>query len=208
MASKKKKLKPPKAAERASRIEQFDAAVADAAARHRKHPAIRIAAGAAEIADQPPLLTACAATLATGAVLRDRRLVAAGARMLASELVATGIKSVVKRYVARTRPHKMLEEGRYALHHDKKAAKNEGPWNSFPSGHTAGAVAVARALTREYPGAAAPAAGAATAVALIQVPAGKHFPTDVAAGAAVGLIAEKIVDLAARGGSALLARRR
>jgi membrane-associated phospholipid phosphatase len=140
----------------------------------------------------------CLATVAAGAVLRRPRLLRAGVRMLASEMIATGAKALIKHHVNRTRPHKMLRDGRYSLHTDGKGSKDEGPWNSFPSGHTAGAVAVARALTREYP-ATAPALGVATTlVALIQLPRGKHFAGDVLAGAAIGLIAEAVVNAAIR----------
>ena len=196
--AKKIKLKTPHQAEEASRLERADAALAHAATRHRKHPVVRVAGVVAEVADQPPLMTLCAATLVVGALLKQPRLVRAGARMLASEVVATGAKAVVKRFVARTRPGKMLEDGRYVLHHDKRGDKNEGPWNSFPSGHTAGAVAVGRALVREYPS-AAPAVGLGVAlVAVIQPFIGAHFPSDVAAGAAVGLGSEAVVDAVAR----------
>ena len=194
--AKQKELKTPKAAAHASRFEHIDAALAEAAARQRRHPLVRVGGAVAELADQPPLIAACIATVAAGVVLRRPRLLRAGLRMLASEVVATGAKAVVKRFVARTRPRKMLKDGRYALHHDKRGEKNEGPWNSFPSGHTAGAVAVGRALVREYPAAAPAVATAATLVALVQPFTGAHFPSDVAAGAAVGLGSEAAVDLA------------
>lgn len=189
-----KKPKAPKSARRASAVERADAALATAAAKHRKHPLVRAFGFVSEAADQPPLIAACAATAAAGALTRNPRLLRAGLRMLAAELLATGIKAAVKHHVNRTRPRKMLKDGRYALHADEEGSRDEGPWNSFPSGHTAGAVAVGRALTREYP-AAAPAVGAAVAtVALVQLPRGAHFPTDVAAGAAIGLAAEAVVD--------------
>lgn len=193
----KKKLKAPPAAQHAGKAERIDAALAHAAAKHRDRPAVRAAAFVAEIADQPPLITVCVATAAAGAVLGKPRLLRAGLRMLASELLATGVKSVVKRYVARTRPNKMLEDGRYALHADVEGEKREGPWSSFPSGHTAGAVAVARAFTREYPEAAPAMAAAATFVGLVQPVSGAHFPSDVAVGGVVGFASEGLVNAAA-----------
>jgi membrane-associated phospholipid phosphatase len=196
--AKTAKLKAPKAARQASRLEQADAALAHAATRHRKHPVVRFAGAVAEVADQPPLMSLCVATLVAGALLKQPKLARAGVRMLASEMVATGAKAVVKRFVARTRPGKMLKDDRYALHHDKGGDKNEGPWNSFPSGHTAGAVAVGRALLREYP-AAAPVVGMGVAlVALIQPFIGAHFPSDVVAGGAIGLGSEAAVDAATK----------
>lgn len=193
----KTKLKAPRGAKRAGRAERTDAALGKAAAQYRKTPVVRALAKLGELADQPPLIAICAATVVAGAVLRKPRLLRAGLRMLASEAVATGAKALVKHHVARTRPGKMLRDGRYSLEKDADGSKDDGPWNSFPSGHTAGAVAVGRALIREYP-VAAPIVGAAVAlVALIQPFAGAHFPSDVAAGGAVGLASEAAVDRAA-----------
>jgi membrane-associated phospholipid phosphatase len=194
----RKKLKPPKSARRASTAERLDAALSTALMRYRENRAMQVLGLAGEAADQPPLLGASLATIGAGAMLRRPRLLRAGLRMLASELVATGIKGAVKHHVNRTRPHKMLEDGRYSLHTDAKGRKDEGPWNSFPSGHTAGAVAVSRAVAREYPGAQSAGGFAATFIGLIQLPTGKHFASDVLAGAVVGLVSEALVDAAAR----------
>jgi membrane-associated phospholipid phosphatase len=67
---------------------------------------------------------------------------------------------------------------------------------SFPSGHSAGAVAAARAFAREYPEHGLAAVGAAGFLALLQIVRSAHYPTDVAAGIGVGLLAEKATDLA------------
>lgn len=190
--------KPPAEARRASKLEQADARIAAALGPHHDHPVIAAVGKASEIADQPPMLALTAATALAGFVLRRPALLRAGLRMLASEIVATGIKTRIKHRVDRTRPHKMLDEGRYVLRHAGEAASHDGPWSSFPSGHTAGAVAVARALTREYPGAALPVAAAAGAVAAIQLPRRKHFPTDVVVGAAIGWLAEALVNAGIR----------
>jgi membrane-associated phospholipid phosphatase len=165
---------------------------------HRENRMVRALGLAAEGADQPPLFGASLVTIGLGAALRRPRLLRAGLRMLASESVATGIKSVIKHHVNRTRPHKMLKDGRYSLHTDASGSKDDGPWNSFPSGHTAGAVAVSKAVTREYPEARPVAGIAATLVALIQLPRGKHFASDVVAGAVIGIVSEALVDAAAR----------
>jgi membrane-associated phospholipid phosphatase len=45
-----------------------------------------------------------------------------------------------------------------------------------------------------YPQARTVAYGAAAAIALVQIPRGAHYPTDVAAGALVGVAAEAAVN--------------
>lgn len=193
-----KKLTVPKGAERAGPIERADAALGKAAAEYRKTPVVKAIGKLGDLADQPPLFAVCAAAIAAGAVLRKPRLLRAGLRMLASEGAATGAKALAKHFIARTRPGTMLRDGRYALEKDKDGSKDAGPWNSFPSGHTAGAFAVGRALIREYPAAAPVVAAAVAVVALIQPFTGAHFPSDVAAGGAVGLASEAAVDGAMR----------
>lgn len=196
--SDKKPKKPPPSATGASVIEHADAKVAAALGHHQDHPVIATIGKASEIADQPPLIALTAATAVAGLALRRPALLRAGLRMLAAELVATSIKTRIKHRVDRTRPHKMLDEGRYELKHAGGSANRDGPWSSFPSGHTAGAVAVGRALARDYPGLTAPATLAAATIAAIQLPRRKHFPTDVIAGAAIGWLAETMVSAGIR----------
>lgn len=174
-------------------VEEADLAVAERLGRYRDDPAIRTAGALSEFADQPPLLTACGAVLACGLVRGDPRMASAGGRMLASVLLATAMKSALKRLVGRTRPHMLLDQGRYEV---EAFGPDNGDWQSFPSGHTAGAVAAARALGREFPGARGPAYAGAAAVAAIQIPRAKHYPVDVVAGALLGLVAEAAVDRA------------
>ncbi|MBO9621213.1 MAG: phosphatase PAP2 family protein [Sphingomonas sp.] len=193
--SKKKKL--PEGAHRASVIERIDVRIAQQVGRLRDAMPVRVAARIAALADQPPLFAASAATLAAGLVLRRPRLARTGARMLASEYAATLIKSALKHRIDRTRPHKMLRDGRYAFR-EAQGEESDGSWSSFPSGHTAGAVASGRAIARETPAAGPVTAAAAAGVALVQLPDAKHFASDVVAGAAIGWAAEALVEAAAR----------
>ncbi|MEU6093078.1 phosphatase PAP2 family protein [Streptomyces sp. NPDC047085] len=59
--------------------------------------------------------------------------------------------------------------------------------SSFPSGHTAAAVAFTATVAATGPAAGAACALPAVMVALERVQSGAHYPTDVAAGAAIGL---------------------
>jgi membrane-associated phospholipid phosphatase len=188
-SNKAKKIPDPGA--KATAVERADVAVAQAASEVRDAPLVKVIGALAEVGDQPPMLALSGLALAAGLWRRDRRLIRAGVRMLAAELVATAVKDVVKRSVSRTRPDMMIEEGRYEM---KRGGPYEGKWNSFPSGHTAGAVAVSRALAREYPEARLPAYTAAATIAAAQVPACNHYPSDIGAGAAVGLLSEWLVD--------------
>jgi membrane-associated phospholipid phosphatase len=172
-------------------VEQADLAVAKAAAPLQHHPVTQALGQASEIADQPPMFALGALMLAGGAVARQPRATEAGLRLLASVGLATAIKSAVKQVVARTRPYVLANEGRYEA---KLLGPVEKDWNSFPSGHTADAVAAARAVARVFPQARAPLYGAAAMVAAIQIPRCAHYPSDIAAGALVGLAAEALAD--------------
>lgn len=66
---------------------------------------------------------------------------------------------------------------------------------SFPSGHTASAFLVATLLTAFCPPAALPAYGWASLVGMSRVYLGVHYPTDVLAGAALGIGTGLLVSL-------------
>ncbi|WP_299308413.1 phosphatase PAP2 family protein [uncultured Croceicoccus sp.] len=172
-------------------IARADLAIADAAEPLADLWPIRALAKASELADQPPLVAATLAVTVAGIAARDTRLARAGLRMLTSHALATGLKTVAKNNVDRTRPRKVDEDGE---HDAKPGHSKDGDYRSFPSGHTAGAVAVARAVTREYPGGAGVAYTAAATAALVQIPKKAHFASDVIVGAAIGLLSERMID--------------
>lgn len=183
-------LDDPALASSGTRAEEADIAVAQELGRHRHHPVVRVLGAMSEVADQAPSCAVCGALLAAGLVAGKPRLAEAGARMLASVLVAAALKSVVKASVSRTRPHKLLDEGRYDVEAGNSDDRDK---HSFPSGHTAGAVAAARGWAGVYPDLSWPAYGTAAAIALVQIPRAKHYPADLAAGVVVGLAADAIV---------------
>jgi undecaprenyl-diphosphatase len=117
-----------------------------------------------------------------------RRTVAA----LEAGLWAAGLTEVLKAAVGRPRPVLYTDEA--------PAAINAGSARSFPSGHTSVAFALATSywLARRdkygNPGVLGWLAfGVATGVGVSRVAAGKHFPSDVFAGAVLGTASGLVV---------------
>lgn len=171
-------------------VERADLAVARAAAPIDATPAGHMFGLVGMLGDQPPLRALTIALIAAGAVRRDRRLALAGARMLVAHTLATLAKTQVKRRVDRSRPELLIGEGHYEAH---RGDSDEHDMTSFPSGHTAGSIAVAAAAARVYPQAGPAAIGAAMLVSVAQIPRRAHFVSDVVAGAAIGLVAERLI---------------
>lgn len=173
----------------------------------RDSKVVRVLEPLAKASDEPPLLTLALGTLAVGTLLRRPAVIRTGARMVASHLVATGAKTLLKGAVDRTRPHAAGDEPKVK----KGTGTKDKSKNAFPSGHTAGAVAVAQALAHEVPGAALPVRALAGTAGALQVPRGAHYLSDVIAGAAVGWLAERIAAVALkaveRKGTELVQRR-
>lgn len=175
-----------------SRVEQADLEVAEHLAPFHDSLPVRALGPIAEIGDQPPLYALAGGVIAAGLARRDWRLTHTGARLMAAHVAATVLKTILKRCVDRTRPARIAKDGTYKM---GKGRRYETEYNSFPSGHTASSIAVARALGREYSELRGPALAAAGGIAGLQVIRSKHFPSDIVAGAAIGLAAEKAVDL-------------
>lgn len=170
-----------------------DAAAAEAMASFADAPWLE---PVAELGDQPQLRTLCAALIAAGLAAGRHsgygpRLARAGLRMLIAHQLATTAKNFVKERVDRTRPRSRHRRGKD--HRIAPGTASEKEETSFPSGHAAGAAAAARAFAREFPEHRGTAAAAGGALALVQVPRCAHYPTDIAAGVAIGLAAEAAV---------------
>ncbi len=158
-----------------SKIEAADRTVARAAAPAGRGATGWLADTIGRLGDQPPLRLLGIGVLGIAAWRSDGRLAAAAARMLAAHSLATVTKTQIKRRIDRTRPDQLIEHGRYRAEpgdHDRPEM------NSFPSGHTAGAVAMAAAAARAYPSAGPAAGGAAATLALLQIPRRAHFVSD------------------------------
>lgn len=170
-----------------------DQAAAEAALPYRGSPAMEALGRFAALGDQPPLRTLCAAVIAAGVAGGNARLARTGVRMLVAHTLATLAKDFVKERVDRTRPRSKGKKGKD--HVPKPGRDSSKEETSFPSGHSAGAAAVAWAFARDYPEYAMPAYAAGSVLALAQIPRCAHYPTDVGAGLAIGVAAEAIVDI-------------
>ena len=178
--------------EAAETLQEADAAVVDAVDPYRQAPPVELLATLSEIGDQPQIRTLCGLLFAAGLVRGDPRLMRAGVRMLASHELATAAKNFVKHRVDRTRPRSRDDAtDAHKMEPGRNHAKEE---TSFPSGHSAGAAATARAFAREYPEHSGAAHAVAAGVALAQIPRCAHYPTDVGAGLTIGVAAEAAVD--------------
>ena len=153
--------------------------------------------------DQLQLRVLSGTVLALGLARRDPHMVRAAARMLVSHELATLAKKAVKNRVDRWRPR---DVGRGKTVKPKKGHSRAKAKNSFPSGHSAGAMAVACAFAAGYPAHRAAALGAGGAVSAAQVPTGSHYPSDVVAGAALGVATDALVGTGWRLAERLLGR--
>ncbi len=174
----------------AKSVEKADRAVTHKAAAHRDTPIVKATGFLAEIGDQPQLVATSLGTVVIGLVARRPDMIRGGVRMFAAHAAATFVKSAIKSSIDRTRPEKAIEDGKARF---EPGDSDDHAQTSFPSGHTAGAVAVARAASRDIDGAGAPAALVTGVVAAAQPLNGKHYLSDLVVGAAVGWIAEALV---------------
>jgi membrane-associated phospholipid phosphatase len=152
-------------------------------------PVVKKVGKLGNLGDEPPLMAISAALLIGGTLTRKPALQRAAIRMALAHLIAIAFKEVGKNNVDRTRPDEQLKTGTY---HMSAGHSRDADLRSFPSGHTAGALAVARAFSRDYPRYAKPLLAAAAIVGALQVPRRAHYPGDVLAGAVAGAVAEKI----------------
>lgn len=178
----------------ADAVQEVDAAVTQAALPYRHTAAVETLAWASELGDQPQMRMLCGGVIGLGLLRRDSRLIRTGVRMLAAHTLATWAKNRIKKRIDRTRPRSTKDAGEIESHKIKPGHNTAKEETSFPSGHSAGAAAVARAFARDYPDYAAPAYAGAALIALAQIPRCAHYPTDVGSGLLLGLAAEAAID--------------
>ncbi|MFI1441690.1 phosphatase PAP2 family protein [Streptomyces fructofermentans] len=137
----------------------------------------RLLSAVEETAEGTKLWCGTAAAMTAFGGRRGRTAAASGlAALTVAQLVSNG---VCKQLVDRRRPPKDW------IAHDEVEERPDS--SSFPSGHTAAAIAFTAATAPAWPLVGALCAVPAALVAVERVQSGAHYPTDVAAGALIGL---------------------
>ena len=170
-------------------VERADVEVSRAVSGWKDSRPVQLLGGIGKLSDQPPLYAFIGGLAAAALIRGDPRLLQMSARMLGAHWLGIRAKNAVKAAVDRTRPQMLIDEGRYEL---GKGRRDEKPYNSFPSGHTVGAVAAARAIARDYPQLRLPAYALAAFAALTRIAKCDHFVSDTIAGALIGWGAEQV----------------
>ena len=130
-----------------------------------------------ESAESTKLWCGAAAGMAWLGGWRGRKAAAGGLAALAMAQIVSNV--LCKQLADRPRPPKEW------FPHDEVDDRPDS--SSFPSGHTAAAVAFTAAVTHAWPAVGVACAAPAAVIALERVQSGAHYPSDVAAGAAIGL---------------------
>ncbi|MFD8308379.1 phosphatase PAP2 family protein [Streptomyces sp. NPDC059690] len=141
-------------------------------------PAVhRMLSAVEEAAESTKLWCGAAVVMAAVGGWRGRAAAVAGVgAMGVAQLVSNGL---CKQLADRPRPPKEW------FPHDEVEDRPKS--SSFPSGHTAAALAFTAAVARAWPVAGMACAVPAALVAVERVQSGAHYPSDVTAGATIGL---------------------
>lgn len=130
----------------------------------------------ATIGAAPTQLAGAFATYSIGRMMGNARVATIGADLARAQFVSQAMTAAIKVSVGRTRP--------------------DGTTLSFPSGHSASAFATAAVLQRHLGWKAGiPAYGVAAYVAASRIQDQRHYLSDVAFGAAIGMIAGRTVTI-------------
>ncbi|MEU0405669.1 phosphatase PAP2 family protein [Streptomyces sp. NPDC006197] len=141
-----------------------------------------------EAAEHTKLWWAASLVMAVLGGRRGRRATASGVLAMT---VAEGLSNgVAKQLVDRRRP-----PAEWIPHRDVSDRPDS---SSFPSGHTAAAVAFTTAVAASWPWAGAACGVPTVLVAVERVHGGAHYPSDVAAGAVIGAAAAALIRTAPR----------
>ena len=180
----------------------FDDEIHRAAAGMRSGATNDVASALRPLGRKPPWLLASAAAYAVGKIAGQPRVADAGLHVLASLALANAITGGLKALGGRFRPVVLDVSGADSVWVARdpddwgflEGWREGGPRQSWPSGHTTAAFAVAAALSEEL-GGPTPwlAYPLAAGVAWSRVNDEAHWATDVLMGALVGTVTARIV---------------
>lgn len=150
------------------------------------HDGVEDVAGAYATLSEPLFIVLCVGLVAAGLILRRRALAVAGALAVLASGLALLVAHLVSVAVDRPRP--------FVGHADQiilftKHAADAG----FPSDHTTAAFAIAGTLVLRLGWRWWPVLAAAVVLGVVRVGLGLHYPSDVLAGAVLGLAAAGLV---------------
>lgn len=135
-------------------------------------------------ADHSKLSMASSVVLAAAGGAAGRR--AAGTGLASVAVTSAFVNLIVKRVGRRRRPDRATQGVPTARHVPMPTSA------SFPSGHSAAAVAFASGVSSELPAAAVPLFALAASVAYSRVHTGVHYPGDVIAGVTIGAVVAEL----------------
>ncbi|MFE9930849.1 bifunctional phosphatase PAP2/diacylglycerol kinase family protein [Streptomyces sp. NPDC005533] len=170
-------------------VARWDRQLFDAVARRHWPGADRVLPRLGRAANHGVLWGGAAAAITVFGSAKGRK--AAGRAVASLALASATINTVGKWSVRRQRPRL---DGVPAV----RQLATQPQTTSFPSGHSASAFAFTAGLALESPGWAAALAPVAASVAFSRVYTGVHYPSDVVAGAALGVAAAAVVRRLAR----------
>ncbi len=164
-----------------------DQTLQDEVQSHRTSGGDDLARTARRLGEFPIYAVPALGTLAAGALLGDARVARAGGRMTAGLFTAALVTNTLKPVVGRKRPATTTDAFQF------KPFSGRDAW---PSGHTTMAFALATGLGDEIGSLPVSVAlyGAATLTAWSRVNDNRHWASDVAAGALVGIASAKLMN--------------
>jgi membrane-associated phospholipid phosphatase len=165
------------------------------AQRNRSHESNEIAEVFRQEGEAPYYAGVSLGVLGLGVVTGNPRIRRAGTRLVAAVAFSAAEMTVIKHVVGRSRPNE--EVGAFQFHpftslKDSAGVETRG---AFPSGHTTAAFAVATSLADDinHPIADVLLYTAATGTAFSRINDNRHWLSDTAFGAALGIFTAKVV---------------
>ncbi len=130
--------------------------------------------------------------LGLGWYLKREGLRIVGRDSLYALLLSGALVQILKAVFERPRPSHTAGYVLHAIHHPSFFDLT-GRFNSFPSGHTGAAFAMAAVLGARYPRLRLPFYTVAALIALARIGLGSHYPSDIAGGIILGLAVGRLV---------------